>query len=72
MMVSDLIRIAAAGGGLQLDCENYMTYDLIRIVAAGSQKQSMILLENCKKLSAYDAIKIAEAGNGYVIFKDLK
>lgn len=71
-MVSDLIRIAAAGGGLQLDCEKYMIYDLIRIVAAGSQKQSMILLENCKKLSAYDAIKIAEAGNGYVIFKDLK
>ena len=69
MMVSDFVRIAAAGGGLRLDCSKYM---VVRIAAAASQHKAAIILENCSRLMASDAVRIAAAGKGSVIFNDLK
>lgn len=72
MMVSDLVRIAAAGGGLRLDCSKHMVSDIVRIAAAASQHRAMIILENCGRLMASDAVRIAAAGKGCVIFNDLQ
>ena len=71
MMVSDMVRIAAAGGGLRLDCSQLMVSDLVRIAAASSQHGSIILLENCTHLMVSDAVRIAAAGRGSVIFNDI-
>ncbi len=70
IMISDLVRIAAAGGGLRINCNGKMVSDLIRIVAAGSDKQSTIVLENTAHLMVSDKIRIAAAGKGRVFFND--
>lgn len=71
MMVSDMVRIAAAGGGFRLDCSKHMVSDLVRIAAASSQHGSIIILEKCNRLMVSDAVRIAAAGRGSVIFNDL-
>ena len=70
IMISDLVRIAAAGGGLRIDCKTKMVSDLIRIAAAGSSKRSMIVLENTGHIMVSDKIRIAAAGQGCVFFND--
>lgn len=72
MMESDLVRIAAAGGGLRIDCSKHMVSDIVRIAAAASQSRAMIILENSGKLMTSDAVRIAAAGKGYVIFNDMQ
>lgn len=72
MYVSDLIRIAAAGGGLRLDCTKHYVSDIIKIACAASDSQAKLILENSNKLYVSDAIKIASAGHGSVIFNDLQ
>ena len=71
VLISDLVRIAAAGGGLRIDCKGKLVSDLIRIAAAGSDKQSIIVLENTTDLSVSDRIRIATAGHGCILFNDI-
>lgn len=71
IMISDLVRIAAAGGGLHINCEGKSVSDLIRIAAAGSVKRSMIVLENTNHIVISDKIRIAAAGQGCVFFNDM-
>ena len=61
----DLKRIAAAGGGLVLDCSKFSTIDIKAI--AGCAK-APITLKNVKDISMMDMKAIAAAGNGYIIF----
>lgn len=69
-MISDLVRIAAAGGGLRINCKDKMVSDLVRIAAAASNKQSIIVLENTAHILVSDKIRIAAAGKGCVFFND--
>lgn len=71
-MVSDLVRIAAAGGGLRINCQGKMVSDLVRIAAAGSSKRSIIILENTKHIMISDKVRIAAAGQGCVIFNEIE
>lgn len=71
-MISDLVRIAAAGGGLRIDCTGKMISDLVRIAAAGSDKRSIIVLENTKHIVVADKVRIAAAGQGCVFFNDME
>ena len=71
-MISDLVRIAASGGGLRLNCKGKMVSDLVRIAAAASNKQSLIVLENTDHLMVSDKVRIAAAGQGCVFFNDLE
>ena len=48
-----------------------MVSDIIRIAAAASNKHANIILENTSRLLASDAVRIAAAGQGCVIFNDL-
>lgn len=72
MLTTDLIRIAAAGGGLHVDCKKHLLSDLIRIVSAASIGGGLVFLENSSRLLTYDKIRIAEASKGHVIFNDLE
>ena len=71
-MISDLVRIAAAGGGLRIDCNGKMISDLVRIAAAGSDKRSIIVLENTKHITIANKVRIAAAGQGCVFFNDME
>ena len=70
LMISDIIRVAAAGGGLRINCQNKMVSDLVRIAAAGSDKHSFIILEHTENLMVSDRVRIAAAGNGCIFFND--
>ena len=61
----DLKRVAAAGGGLILDCSKFSALDIKAI--AGSAKAPLIL-KNVNELSAMDMKAIAAAGSGQVLF----
>ncbi len=70
IMISDLVRIASAGGGLRINCHGKMVSDLVRIAAAASDKRSIIVLENTGHIMVSDKVRIAAAGNGCVFFND--
>ncbi len=71
MVVSDLVRIAAAGGGLRIDCSNKMVADLVRLADAASMGGGYLILENTERMMVSDKIRIAVAGKGHVIFNDI-
>lgn len=71
LMISDMVRIAAAGGGLRIDCRGKLVSDLIRIAAAGCGRRGRIILENTSHILVSDKIRIAAAGQGCVLFNDV-
>lgn len=70
MIVSDIIRLALAGGGQRIDCSNKLVSDLV-CIAAAAKGHSYIFLENTHNLLLADKLQIAKAGGGYVIFNDV-
>jgi DNA replication protein len=71
MLISDLVRIAAAGGGLRINCEKHLLPEIIRIASAASSGGGFIILENTSRLLTTDMVRIAAASKGHVIFNDL-
>lgn len=71
MQTSDLVRIAAAGGGLRIDCSKHLVSDLIRIASAAHMGGGYIFMENAGRLMVFDKVRIASASKGHVIFNDL-
>ncbi|WFU89477.1 hypothetical protein QA644_10765 [Rhizobium sp. CC1099] len=63
----DCIRIAAAGGGLDLTTGAKSTDDLIRIASAASARGAPIWVPGSK--STDDLIRIAAAGKGCVMVR---
>ncbi len=64
-MTSELIKIAAAGGGLIIDADKRMTLELVKIAAAANNK---IIIKNINNRMTSELVKIAAAGKGNVIF----
>ena len=71
MLNSELLRIAAAGGGLHINCNGKLVSDLIRIAAAASGSHTIIVLENTGHFLVSDLIRIASAGQGCIYFNDI-
>jgi hypothetical protein len=67
---SDLIRIAAAGGGLKLPAGARTTSDLIRIASAASNHSAKVYFSGISNRTASDLIRIGSAGKGSVVFED--
>lgn len=63
----DLIRIAAAGGGIDLSNTPKTTPDLIRIAAAAAGKGSQIWINGNKTTD--DLLRICSAGRGSVMVR---
>lgn len=72
MNVSDIIRLAASGGGFRIDCSKYSVSDLIRIANAASMGGGFIFLENTEIIPLFDKVRIASASRGHVIFNSLE
>lgn len=64
---SDLIRIAANGGGMIIDSTK-TTDDLIRI-AANAAGKATVIIRNAGSKTTDDLIRIAANGKGSVIFE---
>jgi predicted RNA-binding protein YlxR (DUF448 family) len=64
---NDLIRIAAAGGGMYVPATK-STEDLIQIAAAASGKGARIIVTKASGKATDDLIRIAAAGKGCVLF----
>lgn len=68
MLTTDnLVRIAAAGGGIILDCGTMTTDSLVRIAAAAANSGSKIILTNLGKKTTDNLVRIAAAGKGNVV-----
>lgn len=63
----DCIKIARAGGGLDLSKAGKSTDDLIRIAHAASEKGATIWVPGSKSVD--DLIRIAHAGKGCVMVR---
>lgn len=72
MLTMDLVRVAAAGGGLRIDCAKHLTSDIVRIASAANQGGGIIILENSKRVLTMDKVRIAAAGQGHVLFNDIE
>jgi hypothetical protein len=66
---TDLIRVAAAGGSLQIVCGK-ATSDLIRIAAAVSSGGGHLTVTGAGGRAVTDLIRIAAAAPGQVTFTD--
>lgn len=64
----DLIRIAAAGGGMKLDGSRRSTDDLVSIAAAASMRNSRLAITGLGDRTVDELVRIAAAGNGSVFF----
>lgn len=66
---ADLIRVAAAGGGFRLDAAGRPTDDLVAIAAAASEWGVPLVFAGMDGRSADDLVRIADAGEGNVVFE---
>lgn len=66
----DLVRIAAAGGGLKFDIGARFVEDLVQIAAATRTGGGQLVLENVGARFTEDLVRIAMAGGGHVQFSD--
>lgn len=66
---SELVRIAAAGGGLRLKASDKTTSELALIASAASNTQAIITITSANSRSTSELALIAAAGKGRVVFE---
>lgn len=66
----ELVQIAQAGGGFELDARMRSTLDLVQIATAASRGGGTIVLKGLVLRSTLELVQIAQAGRGRVIFAD--
>jgi DNA replication protein len=60
------VRIAAAGGGFELNAGQRPTVDLVRIATAARSKGARLKISGLGMMSVNDLIRISAAGGGCV------
>ena len=66
---NDLVRIAAAGGGVSIDAATMTTDQLVQVVAASNAKSGSIIVRNASTKTTDDLVCIAAAGSGNTVFE---
>lgn len=69
-LTSDLVKIAAAGGGFRLDAAPRLTSDLVKIAAAAKSGGASVTFVGMAPRLTSDLVKIGAAGGGAVCFED--
>ena len=67
--IDQLVRIAAAGGGMRVSATGKTVDQLVRIAAAASTKQGQIAVTDTQFLTVDQLVRIAAAGQGCVFFE---
>ncbi|WP_279142618.1 hypothetical protein [Photobacterium phosphoreum] len=66
----ELVQIAAAGGGFELNGEIKTTRELVQIAAAGANSGANLIFIGLSKLSTRELVQIAAAGKGCVTLSE--
>jgi hypothetical protein len=70
LSVDQMVRIASAGGGLDLSGQILSVDQLVRIASAASSHKAMIIIPTKDFILSVDQmVRIASAGKGSVVFK---
>jgi hypothetical protein len=64
----DLVRLVAAGGGIDMDMTVRPVEDLIRIATAAARTGARVIFRGTRGRAVTDLIAIATAGKGCVMF----
>jgi hypothetical protein len=67
---NDVVRLAAAGDGFEMNAAGRPTEDLIRIAAAAGSSEARIVFRGLGVRPLSELIRIAAAGKGGVTFTD--
>ena len=67
---SELIQIAAAGGGFRLNAKTRSIADLVQIAAAAKNGGATVIFAGISARRTTDLVQIGAAGKGAVIFED--
>jgi DNA replication protein len=67
---NEIVRLAAAGGGFEIDASLRPTNDLIRIAAAAGGKGARVVFRGLTPRPVDELIRIAAAGQGCVSFTE--
>jgi len=67
---TDLVQIAAAGGGFRLNAASRHTADLVQIAAAAGRSGARLTFLGLGSRQQVDLVQIASAGKGAVCFED--
>jgi hypothetical protein len=65
---SQLVQIAANGGGLVLSAPMFTVLDLAQIAATAARTGARVLVEDCSGLTSQNLVQIATNGKGAVQF----
>lgn len=68
--MEELVQIAAAGGGIELNMSRRPTAELVQIASAAAHGGSPIRFRGIAARPTNELVEIAAAGNGQVIFVD--
>jgi hypothetical protein len=68
--VDELVRMALAGGGLDMDISRRTTDELVRIALAGNNKGIRLRFTGCGRKTTDELVRIALASKGAVVFAD--
>jgi hypothetical protein len=67
--IDEMVRIAAAGGGMVIDAGAWPTPELVRIATAAAKSCARVQLHNVSAIRTTDDLaQIALAGGGTVVF----
>lgn len=72
LTTDSLTKIAAAGGGLIIDCKGYTVDSLVKIAVATKGKGGKLILTNTTGYTVDSLVKIGTAGAGNVIIDTRK
>lgn len=67
---NDIVRLAAAGGGFEIDVGTRSIEDLVRIAAAAGTNRSRVVFRGLTVRHLDELVRIAAAGKGCVSFAD--
>jgi hypothetical protein len=63
----DLMQIAAAGGGLDIEVGSRLTVDLMQIAGAAANSGAKVTMRGLGARASLDLMQIASAGRGNVV-----
>ncbi|WP_421277714.1 hypothetical protein [Aeromonas veronii] len=68
LTIDQIVRIAAAGGGMTINAQGKTVEQAVRIAAAASGKQTQLVIRNVQGYTVDQMVRIAAAGKGCVLF----
>jgi hypothetical protein len=68
LRTGDLVRLVAAGGGIDMDITGRAIDDLTNIATAAARAGARVILRGTRGRDVTDLIRIATAGKGCVTF----